>query len=97
MRLTIHASENPVTLLRRAGYVFQRREGTEMSFVRAFGRGGFPRFHIYAATQGPSLSLSLHLDHKKETYGGGTRHHGDYDEESEPLRQEIERLKKILH
>ena len=98
MRLTIeHISENPTSLLRRAGYVFQRHDSDQMSFVRAFGRSGFPRFHIYATLQHVTLSLSLHLDHKKETYGSATQHHGDYDEDSEPLRQEVERLKKILH
>jgi hypothetical protein len=96
MKLKIeNIKENPVNLLRRAGYVFQRKEQDEMSFVRAMARSGYPRFHMYAHLDGLSLVINFHLDQKKETYGEGTRHHGEY-EESGALQIEAERIQKLL-
>lgn len=101
--------DNPANALRRAGYVFQYKEGNpastrgdgsstrggEMSFVRPFSQSGFPRFHIYARMSGLNLEISIHLDQKKETYGKDTRHHGEYENEG-AVKEEVERLKKIL-
>lgn len=87
--------ENPVSLLRRAGYVFQRREGTEMSFVRILARAGYPRFHIYVKTELTDMLINIHLDQKRETYGENTRHHGEY-EDSIPVQEEVARLKQVL-
>jgi hypothetical protein len=87
--------ENPVSLLRRAGYTFQRQEGGEMSFVRPLAAAGYPRFHMYVRTQGANLAISFHLDQKKHTYGEETRHHGEYDE-SGPVKEEAERLRRML-
>ncbi|MFZ5982282.1 MAG: hypothetical protein ACOYS2_01790 [Patescibacteria group bacterium] len=87
--------DNPANALRRAGYVFQYKEGEEMSFVRPFSQSGFPRFHIYARMSGLNLEISIHLDQKKETYGKDTRHHGEYENEG-AVKEEVERLKKIL-
>ncbi len=93
--LVKNLSENPVSLLRRAGYVFQRQENDEMSFVRVFSQSGYPRFHCYTRVLGTDLSLNLHLDQKKHTYGEGTRHHGEY-EDSGVVGEEASRLVKIL-
>jgi len=87
--------ENQVSLLRRAGYTFQRQEGNEMNFIRSLSSGGYPRFHIYAHTEGSNLSISLHLDQKRETYGDSTRHHGEYDN-SGAVKQEAERIKSLI-
>ena len=87
--------ESPVTLFRRAGYVFQRKESNEMSFIRPMARAGFPRFHIYASISGTVLLVNIHLDQKKETYGSGTRHHGEYEDDG-ALKPEIERLETIF-
>ena len=87
--------ENPVSLLRRAGYIFQRKEGSEMSFVKPLARAGYPRFHMYAHLEDLALVINFHLDQKRETYGEGTRHHGEY-EESGALRTEAERIMPIL-
>lgn len=96
MRLKIeNIKENPLTLLRRAGYTFQRKEGQEMSFIRPLARAGYPRFHMYAHLEGLSLIINFHLDQKRETYGEGTRHHGEYEEEG-PLKIEAERILKLL-
>jgi hypothetical protein len=92
MKLLIkNISENPVSLLRRAGYVFQRQENGEMSFVRVMAQSGYPRFHCYTKLAVIDLSLSLHLDQKKHTYGEGTRHHGEYENDG-AVEEEGQRL-----
>lgn len=87
--------ENPTSLLRRAGYVFQRNEGNEMSFVRPLARSGYPRFHMYASVSELDLIINIHLDQKKETYGNSTRHHGEYEDDG-ALKMEVERIEQIL-
>ena len=93
MKFKIEAiKENPVSLLRRAGYVFQRNEKDEMSLVRPLARQGYPRFHMYVkVVEDISLEISIHLDQKKETYGEGTRHHGEY-EDNPVLKEEMNRI-----
>lgn len=92
MQLRIESiKENPASLLRRAGYAFQRHQGQEMSFVRPLARGGYPRFHMYARLEGADLLINIHLDRKKETYGEAARHHGEYEDEG-PLSQEADRI-----
>lgn len=96
MKIKIEAIKgSPVSLLRRAGYIFQRKEGNEMSFVRPLARAGYPRFHMYVKVEGIDLLINVHLDQKKETYGDDTRHHGEYENEG-ALGQEVERVKAIL-
>jgi len=87
--------DNPVNLLRRAGYAFQRHDNQEMSFVRALARAGYPRFHMYAGLEGQKLIINIHLDQKKNTYGDSTRHHGEYEDEG-ALKTEAERIENIL-
>lgn len=96
MKLRVeNIKENAVNLMRRAGYRFQRQENGEMSFVREFSRSGYPRFHIYSHMEGMALVLNLHLDQKKETYGEGTRHHGEYDD-SPAVQDEARRLQGVF-
>jgi len=76
--------------------MFQRHERDEMSFVRPMARSGYPRFHMYAHLEGTSLVINFHLDQKKETYGTGTRHHGEYEEEG-ALKVEATRIQQFLH
>jgi hypothetical protein len=87
--------ENPVNIFRRAGYVFKNKGEDYLSFIRAFGKSGYPRFHIYAYPKEKETIIYLHLDQKKETYGKAKRHHGEY-EDSPTLIREVERLKNIL-
>ena len=87
---------SPVMLLRHAGYTFQRNEGQEMSFVRALARAGYPRFHMYVSMAGADMKINIHLDQKKETYGTGTRHHGEYEDDG-ALKTEVARLMQILN
>ena len=88
-------TENTLTLMRRAGYAFQRNEGAEQAWVRVLGSSGYPRFHAYTKQDKMSLLVHLHLDHKKHTYGTDTRHHADYAD-SAPLQEETARLLTIL-
>lgn len=83
-----------MSLLRRAGYIFQRNEGNEASFIRPLARQGYPRFHMYVkVVEDINLQVSIHLDQKKNTYGDDTRHHGEY-EDSPALKEEVERIKE---
>jgi hypothetical protein len=87
--------ENPTIMLRRVGYTFQRNEGDEMSFVRPFSASGYPRFHMYVRVVGIDMQISIHFDAKKETYGEGSRHQGEYENEG-VLAEEVARLKNLL-
>lgn len=92
MKLKINPlTDNPLTLMRRAGYAFQRAEGGEQSFTKELARGGYPRFHVYVKVEKTTAILSIHLDHKGHTYGETTRHHGEY-EYTGALKDEIDRL-----
>ncbi len=88
---------NAVNLLRRAGYRFQHHtDRGEMSFVRPLApRGDFPRFHLYAQEIDGELSISIHLDAKRETHGQSARHQGEYGDDG-ALATEVARLKQIL-
>lgn len=88
-------TETTPNLMRRLGYTFQRYDGDEMSFVRPLGKGGFPRFHVYAKTTKGANTLNIHLDQKKETYGKDTRHHGEYEDDG-ALAQEVKRIQTSL-
>jgi len=97
MKIRIESiKENPANMLRRVGYIFQRNEGDQMSFIRPLARAGYPRFHMYARLEGTTLSIDFHLDQKRETYGSATRHHGEYEDEG-ALQIEANRIKQALH
>lgn len=87
----------PAQWLRRAGYVFitDYQSGQE-SFARRFTRDFYPRFHLYIQeTPGSDLIVfNLHLDQKKASYVGQTRHSADYD--GELVSTEIARLRALL-
>ncbi len=96
MKIIVEAiAENPLSLMRKAGYVFQRQEGSEMSFVRVLASAGYPRFHCYTKVDKTTLAVSFHLDQKKHTYGENTRHHGEYENDG-PLKEEALRLLGIF-
>jgi hypothetical protein len=87
--------KNPLDLMRKVGYHFQRKENDEMSFIRPLARSGYPRFHVYLKKKNNEICINIHLDHKKNTYGKSARHHAEYEEDS-PLKTEIERIKEML-
>jgi len=78
-----------LTLLRKAGYHSLRD-----SFVRPFGRSGYPRFHLYISQEKEVLVFNLHLDQKKPVYKGTSAHSGEYD--SPIVLKEAERIKKTI-
>ncbi len=88
-------TENPLSLMRKAGYVFDRQNDTEMSFVRVLGSNGYPRFHCYTKLDTMKLIVSMHLDQKKHTYGLNTRHHGEYEDDG-PVKEEGDRLLRLF-
>lgn len=98
MKLVIPQSNiniTSLTFLRTAGYrpIHSRQTG-QASFVRPFGQGHYPRFHIYIEEEGDTLTINLHLDQKKPSYKGTAAHSGEYD--SPVVRAEITRLKNLL-
>lgn len=96
MRIIVQAiTENPVSLMRKAGYAFQRKEEDEMSFVRVLASSGYPRFHCYTKVDKISFIVNFHLDQKKHTYGETTRHHGEYENDG-PMKEEALRLLNIF-
>ncbi len=98
MRFSIeNPKESLITTFRRCGYVFQRYEGEEVSFVRVFGHSGYPRFHIYARERKGGIDINIHFDTKKSTYGEGSRrHHAEYENDG-VLKEEIERVIRYVN
>ena len=90
-----HPRENAVSLMRRAGYIFQRTENGEQSFIRPLARSGYPRFQAYIKTENGDFLVNFHLDQKRETYGEDTRHHGEYVNEG-PLKEESAYLLRMF-
>ena len=90
--------ENPGTSIanffRRAGYVFQKRDGDEMAFVRKLTDQPFPRFHLFCRVVNDDFAVNMHIDHKAASYEGQSMHSGEYDTDSKLLQAEAERLKK---
>lgn len=83
--------------LRRAGYTFitDRNSGQE-SFVRRLSGDFYPRFHLYVQeiSGTDELFFNLHLDQKKASYEGQSRHSGEY--EGELVEGEVARLRSYL-
>lgn len=84
----------PRQLIRRAGYgEISNREG-QISYVRIFGPGGYPRFHVYLDITEKDFTVNLHLDQKKPVYSGQTAHNGEYD--GDVVEREAGRMKSII-
>ena len=86
-----------INLMRKAGYVSLGRgkDEAEFSFVRSFGRSGYPRFHLFVRfDKGQTAVFDLHLDQKKPIYAGTTAHAAEY--EGPLLDDEITRIKSVL-
>lgn len=81
--------------LRQAGYAYieDRRTG-HSSFVRAFGRNNYPRFHVYVLEDNNKIVFNAHLDQKQAIYEGVSAHSGEYD--SPLVKEELERLQALL-
>lgn len=88
-------SENLASAMRKIGYhPIGVSDRGELNCVRPV-RGDYPRFHIYSREDNNQITINLHLDQKRPSYGEGSHaHSGDYD--SETVRDEAERIKSIL-
>ena len=85
--------ENIANLARILGYRILKGIDNEFNFVRPLARD-YPRFHLYLREEGNKLSLNLHLDQKKPSYQGQTRHSGEY--EGELVETEKQRVESVL-
>ncbi|MFA4998843.1 MAG: hypothetical protein WC514_02375 [Candidatus Paceibacterota bacterium] len=98
MKLILKSSEvkdNVSNIMRKISYIFQgRSDDGEYNLVRPLGRDGYPRFHLYLKIDDEDFVFSLHLDQRKPSYSGATAHSGEY--ESEAVKNEAERIKKVL-
>lgn len=81
--------------LRRQGYavLFDRREN-QYSYARRLTRDFYPRFHVYVEEKGQEYLIKLHLDQKRASYQGASRHSGEY--EGELVAAEAARLRSVL-
>lgn len=86
----------PKAYLLRAGYhEFSDPNTGHISYIRRLGREFYPRLHVYLEERGTGVALSLHLDQKKPSYGGGTHAHGgEYD--GPLIERELGRLKDFM-
>jgi hypothetical protein len=82
-------------LFRRAGYHFDKRDGNEMAFARSLTGQKFPRFHAFCRMDGGKILVNIHIDHKAASYEGTSMHSGEYDQDSQLLQQEAEKLKNV--
>jgi hypothetical protein len=82
---------NPLAALRRAGYSpFKDPQTGDESFIIRLTSEFYPRFHLYAEQAKGGLSLNIHLDQKKPSYGAGHAHGGEYD--GDILEREMGRI-----
>lgn len=88
-------NQAPENLLRQAGYAYlvDPKTGQE-SYVRRFGRGFYPRFHLYLERQNGQVILNLHLDQKQASYQGSHAHNAEYD--GEVVETEMDRIKSYV-
>jgi hypothetical protein len=83
--------QNPLTVLRKAGYApFRDPQTGEESFVIRLTKEFYPRFHLYVEENASGVSFNLHLDQKKPSYGDNHAHAGEY--EGSTVEKEMERI-----
>ncbi len=88
--------DNPEALVKRAGYAEHYDHNTQhTSYVHRLGTEFYPRFHVYLEAQGNGVTIDLHLDQKKPSYGGGSHAHaGEYD--GLLVEREVARLRDFI-
>ncbi len=95
MRFRVPDPRTPLpNLLRRAGYIPWTEGAGESSFIRRPGAGPYPRFHLYARSDGATVELNLHLDQKRPSYQGAHAHSGEYD--GPPVEGEAARIQGLI-
>ncbi len=84
---------SPLAVLRKAGYSpFTDPNTREESFVLRLSGDFYPRMHLYVEDSGANWSFNLHIDQKKPSYAGTSKHAGEYD--GPTVEREMERLTK---
>lgn len=81
-------------LLKTCGYHQTQNKKGELSYVRALGAGGYPRFHCYEVKSEKGFAINVHLDQKQPTYGEHRAHSGEY--EGPVLEAEAKRITALL-
>ena len=91
-------NENIKILMRNAGYRFQGEgnKDLEMSFVRPLKGLPYPRFHAFVTVSEKTneIIFNLHLDQKKPSYEGTSRHGGEY--EGPVVETEVTRISRQI-
>ncbi len=88
-------SVNALYVLRKAGYAYFVDPVThEGSYVLRLTGGFYPRFHLYLKETTGKVTLDLHLDQKKPSYGTNNAHNGEYD--GPTVEKECKRLKSWI-
>lgn len=91
----INLPDNPENIARKAGYgLIHDHQRDKESYVRHFGRGRYPRLHLYLKQENDLVIFDLHLDQKETSYGGSHMHNAEYD--GEVVEGEIFRIKKLI-
>ncbi|MAG12031.1 MAG: hypothetical protein CMI52_04490 [Parcubacteria group bacterium] len=86
-------TENMHVLMQHVGYG-AHRSPEEISYTRRTGGDRYPRFHVYPEMQGENIRVNLHLDMKKHSYEGFSRHQGEY--EGKTVQREMDRIQVFL-
>ena len=87
------AVPNPLVVLRKAGYShFVDPNTKEESYILRLSADYYPRMHLYVEDEGTNWSFNLHIDQKKASYKGTSKHAGEY--EGPTVEREMERLSK---
>jgi hypothetical protein len=87
--------ENIYSLMRKAGYYFQRKKENKSELVFTRPPRGYPKFHLFVKIENDNLIFNLHLDQKEPIYKGAPAHAGEYN--GEVVKTEAERIKEILN
>ncbi len=93
MKVTYDTSvlQNPLVVLRKAGYSsFTDPNTGEESFILRLTAEFYPRFHLYVEAHQNEITLNLHLDQKKPSYGTHHAHSGEYD--GSTIEKEMRRI-----
>lgn len=95
MKITIQTDRSATDIMRRSGYglLGQDADTGEISFAKRAGGGDYPRLHAYVKKEGKIITVNLHLDQKRPSYGGSHAHNAEY--ESPLLEQEALAIRKF--
>lgn len=89
--------ENPVNIIRQAGYIFLDKKAEQFNCVKQIGASNYPRFHIYfSERENSQVEVNLHLDQKASSYGKQTAHSGEYEASNPLLQEEAQRIKQFF-